>query len=330
MLRVRVEPMVHPLGLLVCVAWMALLDSGGSVSAAETAKAARHTSAPDGSAMVYLDGGAMFIAACDEDNSLRWYRSGSGGPPVREFDLSPFLGDQAESDIEGAARVGRRLYWIGSHGANKKGEAATARRVFFAVDLDADGSGVQPVGRPYDRLVEDLADHREFSHFRIDRAALVAPKEMGGLSIEGLAATSEGGLLIGFRNPVPDGLALVVTLSNPDDVVAGHPARFGPTYRLDLGGLGIRGMDHGDGRFWIIAGSIDGDGPPSRLFQWSGQLADAPRVVSLVSFEGLNPEGIEYRDDGLGTRGLWVLSDDGAGRKKKRSEAGFRSRWFPL
>jgi hypothetical protein len=321
--------MLRFLGLVIGTGWIAL-GSERTVLAAETGRRLPHSGAPDGSAMICLDDGKMFISACDEDNILRWYRTGQPGAPIRKFDLSPFMGDTAESDIEGAARIGRRLYWIASHGTNKKGEAAAARRVFFAVDLEADGSSVRPVGQPYGRLVEDLAAHEEFARLRIDRAALVAPKEKGGLSIEGLAATPEGGLLIGFRNPVPDGLALAVTLSNPDEVVAGHPARFGQTYRLDLGGLGIRGMDRGSGQFWIIAGSIDGDGPSSRLFQWSGQTTNTPHFVSSVSFKGFNPEAIEYRDDGPGKRGLLILSDDGAVQKKKSGKAGFRSLWIPL
>src|SRR5438094_602992 len=77
----------------------------------------------------------------------------------------------------------------------------------------------------------------------------------GALSIEGLASTPDGALLIGFRNPITDdGKALVARLKNPDQVVAGQPAEFGKPITLDLGGLGIRSMERRGDEYLIVAG----------------------------------------------------------------------------
>ena len=64
------------------------------------------------------------------------------------------------------------------------------------------------------------------------------------MNIEGLAATADGKLRIGFRNPRPGGEALVIPLLNPAPVVdSGAAPVFGELARLDLAGRGIRRME---------------------------------------------------------------------------------------
>lgn len=304
---------------VAALAWIAWGDSG--------VKAIRHSGAMDGSALALVEPTGEFVSACDEDNVLRWYRAGQSGAPLRLLNLNAFLGSKAESDIEGAARISDRIYWIASHGTNKKGETSPSRRVLFAVDTD----DAQPVGRPYGELLEDMAADGRFAKFGLEKAAIVPPKEPGGLSIEGLAATPSGALLVGFRNPVPQGRALVVTLENPGEVVEGGKARFGAAFQLDLGGFGIRGLERGRDGYWIIAGPINGSGE-SCLYRWSGDAQDRPEIVPSVSFKGLNPESLAFRDDPERGPELLVISDDGADqkKKKKKNQTGFRSVWFAL
>src|SRR5436190_1450267 len=82
----------------------------------------------------------------------------------------------------------------------------------------------------------------ELNQFKLGDAAKKAPKEEGGLNIESLCAVGET-LYIGFRNPIPNGKALIVPLVNPSAVVdEGKPAQLGKPILIDLGGLGLRDM----------------------------------------------------------------------------------------
>lgn len=268
----------------------------------------------DASAAAVIDH-EHFIVADDEENILRVY-SRHGGAPIHQVNLAKFLkggGRDAdeEADLEGAAQIGNRTYWIGSHGRNKKGEASPGRQRFFATQTESTGGRltVYPVGRPYSHLLEDLLRDERLAPYRLGKAAALAPKEAGALNIEGLAATPDGHLLIGFRNPVRNGKALIVPLRNPGGLIEGERAQFGSPFELDLEGLGVRSFGWDGGRYLIIAGHY-GAGGRSRLYAWKGG-SDQPELVPRVSFRGLNPEGIMF-SDATGKSEYFVLSDDGA------------------
>lgn len=293
----------------------------------------------DASAVVALDAN-HFAVADDEDNLLRVYHCDQGVTPIWAMDLSGFLGQPArkpEADIEGAARIGDRVYWVSSHGTNAEGKASPGRRRFFATAIEVVNGSVQlqPIGRPYRGLLTDLAADGRFAAFGLLAAAEIRPKAPGGLSIEGLGATLEGHLLIGFRNPIPGGRALVVRLLNPAELLDGKPARFGEPVLIDLEGLGVRSIAAVHDGYSIIAGPYH-SGAGSRLYKWSGEGSPA-RSEQLEGLSGLNPEGATLLADGRDS-GLLVVSDDGnrkAGNKrgkrpKKPAERSFRTAWIPL
>lgn len=254
-----------------------------------------------------------FLVADDEDNILRVYSRTQGGAPLETTDLSQFLHVEAESpevDLEGAAPAGDRVYWISSHARNKNGKDRPARRRLFATTLTHTNGAIviKPVGLPYEHLLDDLLREPRLQPFRLAAAALRPPKAKNALNIEGLCATPEGHLWIGFRNPVPQGKALLVPLVNPSDLLEGRPARFGEPLLLDFGGLGIRSLARAGDRYFIIAGSFDGDGP-SHLFEWNGGT-DVPRKMPHAGLTGLNPEAVESFTLN-GVEHLIVVSDDG-------------------
>jgi hypothetical protein len=174
----------------------------------------------------------------------------------------------------------------------------------------------------------------------------LAPKKRG-LNIEGLASVpGTGALLVGFRNPVPGGRALVIPLLNPGDVaLSGEQARFGPPALLDLGGMGVRCMEfvEGLGAFLLIAGGRDGS-PGFRAFAWKGGQGDPavplPRLDARIREAGITPEAVAlFPREG----GLLVLSDDGdrtirpargepcpCKRAKLRRDRRFRGLWVDL
>jgi len=275
----------------------------------------------DASAATALADGS-FIVADDEHDVLQIYRPGQD-QPVGHSDLSDYLtAPGGEADLEGAAALGDHIWWIGSHGRDKDGEARPARRQLFATDRQG-----RPLDLPpYRYLLEDLLTHPPLLPYRLDLAAQKAPKLDGALCIEGLTATPDGSLLIGFRNPVPHGWALLIALAEPEALLHGGRARLGAPIHLDLGGNGIREIAHHDGAYYIAAGPA-GEGGGSALFRWSGRVAEAPRRLEVPALEDFNPEALFFDSDGM----LHVLSDDGTreinGKKSKklpRAEQAFR------
>lgn len=254
----------------------------------------------------------LFLAANDEDNVLRLYRLGQGGAPVQRFDLTRFLQVDKRSpevDLEGAATVGSRVFWIGSHGRNRRGKPAPSRARFFATDIRVqDGKvSVVPVGRPSSSLLSGLFADARYHRFKLKEASTLAPKSEDALNIEGLAATPEGHLLVGFRNPIPDDKALLAPLLNPNEVVLNSALpRFGQPLQLDLGGLGIRDIGLHNGEYLILAGP-HGGGNRFALYRWAGGES-RPVVFSTQKFSGFNPEALVFFP---GRPAPFILSDDG-------------------
>lgn len=262
----------------------------------------------DASAAVAL-GPEHFVVADDETNVLHVYRR-SQADQVATHDLSAFLGIKPgkEADLEGAAVIGTRIYWISSHGRNSAGKVQERRYRFFATDIVAGAPpSLRPHGQPYTRLLDDLTAAPALAAYRLAEAAALPPKAAGGLNIEGLSATPDGRLLIGFRSPVPNGRALLVPIENPAEVVQGRPARIGRAIELDLGGGGIRSIDLVGDNYLIVAGPDAEDGHFS-LFRWSGKVGEAAAALPQIDLKGLQPE-VVFEIPGSGQ--VQILSDDG-------------------
>lgn len=265
----------------------------------------------DASAAVALDAD-HFVVANDENNALRIYRRGKADPVGPPMDLGTFLQASQESDLEGAARIGNRIYWIASHGRNKNGKLREDRHRFFATEIGpGNPPALKPVGNAYAGLLDDLLAAEPLRAFDLATAATLAPEAPKGLNIEGLAATPDGKLLVGFRNPVPNGRALVVPIENPDDVIHGRAkASLGAPMLLDLGGAGIRSMELVGSSYWIVGGPT-ADAGDFRLFRWSGKAAERPAPVAGIDFSKngqLRPEALFAVP---GTTLVHILSDDG-------------------
>lgn len=273
-----------------------------------------HMGTCDASASVEI-GEKTFVVADDEDNILRVYRLNEPSP-IKSFDISKYFQNNPknkETDIEGAARIGSRIYWITSHGRNKKGELDRNRCQFFATELSKkDGEAeIGQYGSSYTGLVEDLLQDKRLAKYDLGRASTLAPKAWGALNIEGLSATKDGkSLLIGFRNPVVNGKALVLPLLNPAVLVEGSSrAIFGAAIDLDLMGLGIREIQYWPEResYVIVAGHHD-ELCGFRIFQWAGEGSD-PEELEGGDLQGINPEGILILENSSSL--FHLISDDG-------------------
>ena len=266
----------------------------------------------DASAAVWLNA-QTFAVANDEDNAIRVYSSTNAGVPLSSVDLSGFLqvdSRKPEVDIEGAATIGELTFWISSHGRNASGKERSSRHRFFATRtiLDKGIGNLVPTGVPYTRLLSDLASDPRLKEFELEEAALLAPKASGGLNIEGLAATPEGHLLIGFRNPIPKGNALLVPLLNPAQMIAGASAELGSPILVPLKNNGIRSISEWRGGYLIVAGSFDGEG--KSVFYWWPGPERTPERLAIPGTRGLNPEAVAGNLDEKQTD-LLVVSDEG-------------------
>ena len=284
----------------------------------------------DASAAVAL-GAEHFVVADDERNTLRIFQR-NNPDAVGEVDLREFLGTKKgrESDLEGAAVIGQRIYWIASHGRNSKGKERPERYRFFATDIVSGKSPtVVPVGSVYTGLLRDLAGAAHLNSAGLAQAAARAPEDEGGLNIEGLAASAEGKLLIGFRSPVPGGRALIVPLENPEGIIRGEAARLGAPVLLDLAGRGIRSIEL-LGSAHIVAAGPAADSGAFALYRWSGaSREDKPVKLGNIDLSDLRPEALFAIPGG---RQMQILSDDGgvqAGgmpcKDQKPSRQSFRS-----
>jgi hypothetical protein len=264
------------------------------------------------------------VVASDEDNVLRAYQPGNPDP-IELIDLSKPLGvdpEEPEADLEGAA-VGPdgTVYWIGSHGRSRKGKRRRSRERLFATRItEVDGKPhVEVVGTPYRRLRRALRASAAGLQVGLDKAARRAPEAPGGFSIEGIVFEGDD-MLIAFRNPAPNDLALLVPLHNARAVIErGAEPSLGTPTLIDLGGRGIRALAPVPGGFLIVAGPYD-DSTEFALYFWPGRHDAKPREIFVVDpgWDELNPE--EILVDPRGDRwNLTVLSDDGGRRLGKTS-----------
>jgi hypothetical protein len=336
---------------LLVVAALSTVTTFG-VATAQAADITTYRGACDGSAAVALDRD-RFAVADDDSNVLSVYRTGQESA-ILGLNLDQFLeapkkkkpGPDGkpvfkEADIEGAARIGDRIYWIGSHGRDSDGNAEPGRSRLFATHIVShpDGPRLEPI-KPgaYTALRENMFDDPKLKPLKLSEAFASgekkgpAPEAKKGFNIEGLAATPEGGLLIGFRNPRPGKEAIVITLNNPADVVdAGKRPVFGNPRLLDLEGRGIRSIEWINNVYVIVAGphgkARDSKiKPPFALFTWSGNEADVkPRMMKKVKLpHDFSPEAVFEIP---GSSNMMLLSDDGTDKCKDadKSRKSFRA-----
>ena len=273
-----------------------------------------------------------FIVANDEKNELCIYDKDKKEPLRPSIILSKLFndikdGDHEEIDLEGAAVIDDVYFWIGSHSTNKSGKPRPARHRLFAMRITPNGQG-QFTASSYDSiftsLFAKLKKDQRFKDYCFDKAETIAPKEIGGLSIEGLASTPNKGLLIGFRNPLAgshvtngrlyDGKSVIVPLKNPFEVIQGpnHDAQFEDPIELDLCGLGIRDIVfRKNDQYLIVAGPYhnnETNPQPTKLYLWDKDT-NRLEIINSLDIKDLNIEAAFFYPGE--TDYVQLLSDDG-------------------
>jgi hypothetical protein len=322
-------------GVVLAAAGAALASriDAGDTGAASAVRWVTFEGTCDASGAVPIDD-RHFAVADDEDNVLRVYDARRGGKPVGKTNLSKRieLPKKGEADIEAATSLGGRAFWLSSHGRKPSGEEDPNRSVVITTALPTVDGEIAGESRVYRNLLRDLLRAPALAPYALDRAAELPPRAPGGLNLEGLTATPEGTLLLGFRNPVPRGKAIVVPLLNPE--VLSRPSgslRLGAPIELDLGGLGVRSLSWWRGSYWIAAGPA-GDGGPARLYRWPGP-GSAPQLVAESALADANPEAFFTAE---ANEEMLLLSDDGmrlvdgkpCKRTKGKKNKSFRGVWL--
>lgn len=303
------------------------LHYAASPAVQRSADARYLTGASDASAAVDAGNGYVLVAN-DEDNTLRLYDGSASGAPVKSWDLSSALGASKEVDIEGGARVGNTVYWTGSLGNNKDGEYKADRNTVFTTTLSGSGAGTSVAfGSAGHKLRDDLVAWDKANGNRYGFAAATAdgqtPKQVDGFNVEGLefAPGSTTTAYVGFRAPlVPPangGKALIVPVTNMDQVVRGTKATFGTPIELDLGGLSVRDLRRNDkGQYLIVAGSwaAEDNSAPYALYRWDGVAGHQPsKVLDLPTADAGGWESVVSVPD-LDVSGgrVQLITDDGS------------------
>lgn len=280
-----------------------------------TQRRCQHTHASDASAVVSA-GPRHMLVADDEDQTIRLYERYRSGGPLATFELNSYLnltnindGVPREVDIEAAAVVGPRVYWIGSHGNSRLGEARPNRRRIFSTDRYGQGvkTKLKFIGH-YEGFREDLLNwDRNGAHgfgenylgfsasSRAADAGGIEPKRIDGFNIEALAMQpgSKEAMYVGFRAPLVPAhdrrYALVIPVSNMASMVDNSApvgsAQFGAPVFLDLEGRGIRSMARkGSNTYVIVAGPQKSSIDPAndfKIYTWSGQPDSPPRACEV-------------------------------------------------
>jgi len=300
----------------------------------------------DASAAAALDEGT-FIAADDERNTLMIYRAGRGGRPVqtiawdRHLGIDPGKDEHPEADIEGAAMLDGRIFWITSHGRNRKGKWRHNRHRFFALTVKKTGDRYTtlPYGTAREDLIHHLVEDERTRDLGLAEAYAagkkvserLAPKREG-LNVEGLCAAADGrSLWIALRNPRPHGKAIIVPLENPVAVVSkGAAPQFGDPILLNLAekagsqGLGIRSIEYSRRlkAYLVVAGPHHARGEFA-IYRWRGRQNDRPQrlraaTAAVAGLKDFRPEALIVYPE---SERIQLLSDDGALPVRVRSPA---------
>ena len=217
-----------------------------------------------------------------------------------------------EVDIEASARVGNRIYWLGSHSNSAGGNNRPNRSRVFATDISGTGAAttLTSVGR-FDGLKSDLIAWdssgmhglgNNFFGLLASSAAGVIPEapDGSGWNIEGLVfAPDDSTVYIGFRAPIVPAAsrtkALLVPVTNFTTLFTANPtggnATFGAPIQFDLNNRGIREIKKNAANEYLIVAGRASSANFFDTYTWTGNPADAPlfRSTNLIN---INPESI--------------------------------------
>jgi len=199
------------------------------------------------------------------------------------------------SDLEALARDDEGfIYALTSHSRTRKGNRSPDREHLMRFKIQ-DGNVLGLTS--YDNLTQVLeTDHKLHDLIRERTTAEVSFEE---INIEGMAFDPvKKRLVLGFRDPEFNNMALVAFISNPKDVFERNAQpEFDEVAVLDIDGGGIRSLNYDPVlKNYVIANEVkDENGQKfSQLWTWSGNPTDEPQKISLPNLQHItNVEAVD-------------------------------------
>ena len=199
------------------------------------------------------------------------------------------------SDLAALARDDEGfIYALTSHSRTRKGNRSPDREHLMRFKIQ-DGNVLGLTS--YDNLTQVLeTDHKLHDLIRERTKAEVSFEE---INIEGMAFDPvKKRLVLGFRDPEFNNMALVAFISNPKDVFERNvQPEFDEVAILDIDGGGIRSLNYDPVlKNYVIANEVkDENGQKfSQLWTWSGNPTDEPQKISLPNLQHItNVEAVD-------------------------------------
>ena len=199
------------------------------------------------------------------------------------------------NDLEALARDNEGfIYALTSHSRNRKGQRSPDREHLMRFKIQ--GGDVLGL-TSYNNLTQVLeSDTKLHDLIRERTKAEVSFEE---INIEGMAFDPvKKRLVLGFRDPEFNNMALVAFISNPKDVFERNAQpEFDEVAILDIDGGGIRSLNYDPVlKNYVIANEVkDENGQKfSQLWTWSGNPTDEPQKISLPNLQHItNVEAVD-------------------------------------
>ena len=186
------------------------------------------------------------------------------------------------------------IYALTSHSRTRKGNRSPDREHLMRFKIQ-DGNVLGLTS--YDNLTQVLeTDHKLHDLIRERTKAEVSFEE---INIEGMAFDPvKKRLVLGFRDPEFNNMALVAFISNPKDVFERNAKpEFDEVAVIDIDGGGIRSLNYDPVlKTYVIANEVkDENGQKfSQLWTWSGNPTDEPQKISLPNLQHItNVEAVD-------------------------------------
>lgn len=205
------------------------------------------------------------------------------------------------ADLEAITSDGNCLYAITSHALTRSNKRKADREKIMMFTYD-DGT------MENFHIYSDLKNNLSQSFTQLFKHNIVVKNRM---NIEALSIDN-GKLMIGFRSPIINSKAMIITVENPKEFFTKHTKpKFSKPIFLDLNGLGIRAMTYDEEKevYWIIAGGSSKRNFRFELWKWDKKNAilsyvqDQPDIgygegITLVKRKSGNPALFIVKDNG--------------------------------
>lgn len=273
---------------------------------------------PDGRIFVVEDEieHSIAIISIQEDGTFAVQRL---DPAVVFAAISDGADAEIPEDLEGIAVDDEGfVYIITSHSREDDGVAYPRREKLVRFKVEGDQFTEMAA---YSNLKTDIAAKHPLL---AQSTEITDVKNEGGLNIEGIAFDkNKDKLLVGFRSPLSDGKAVLVTVENPKSLFdEGAEAEIGEEMiLLDFDDNGVRGMvyDPTLNGYLLISGPVNRDRTLNfRLWFWSGTPGEEavpvhiPGPVDAIN-RGECVSPIVWQDKEM----LLLIRDDGKKKKER-------------